>query len=222
MAVQTNYRGQYLKYSRYFKQLTQDYANVPIVRVSLELLFTLATISFFAVFALRPTLNTISELIANIRSQEETKIKLEQKITNLTRAQEIFAKETVRLLFTDQALPNTPEPDSYIKQVEKIAFSRGLTMSFLKIDEVLLRGKADTKTQEGKEPKMPGIDTLTASVSVAGPYPALILFLEDLEKLRRVISVTSASFTLTRGATEGAQTLTLTLASGVPYYNGGK
>lgn len=220
MAAAINARSQYLRYSRYFRRLTDAYTNVPVVRASVELLLTLFTISFFAIFALRPTINTISDLVSQIRSQEEIKTKLEQKITNLSKAQELWTREKTKVSLIEQAIGKTPEPDVYIKQVERLAISKGLSINFLKVDEVVLKGKIkngekDNSQAGGKKTKnSQAIDT---TVSLAGSYGSLFSFLEGLENLRRTIEATSISFVSTKTPGQSQNTLVLTISSEVPY-----
>lgn len=212
---ETNYRREY---RRYFRRLTASYENMPAVRISLNLLLTLFTISFFALFALRPTLNTISELVSNIKSQEEIKAKLEQKTKDLSAAQTAWNGEQKRLELVNQALPKKPQPDTYIKQIEGIAKRRGLVINFLKVDEVALRGELEKQSQEKTKTTIPKIETLGVSVSVTGNYSSLIGFLEDLENLRRVGKTASVSFAATKSLSPGQTTLSLTAVSEVPFY----
>lgn len=212
---ETNYRREY---RRYFKRLVASYENMPAVRISLNILLTLFTISFFALFALRPTLNTISELVSNIKSQEEIKAKLEQKIKDLSLAQTVWNREQKRLELISQALPKNPQPDTYIKQIEGIVKRRGLLINFLKVDEVALRGELEEKSQEKTKIKNPKVGTLGVSVSVTGNYSSLLGFLEDLESLRRAGEATSVSFTAAKSLSPGQITLSLTTANEVPFY----
>lgn len=216
MAAAINARGQYLRYSRYFRRLTDAYTNVPAVKASVEFLLTLFTISFFAIFALRPTINTISDLVSQIRSQEEIKTKLEQKITNLARAQELWTREKAKVSLIEQAIGKTPEPDVYIKQVERLAVSKGLLISFLKVEEIALKGKIKDGEQD-KPKKIKGTDAIDTAVSVTGSYGSLLSFLEGLENLRRTIEVTSISFVSTKNPGQFQNTLVLTISSEVPY-----
>lgn len=212
---ETNYRREY---HRYFRRLVASYENIPAVRISLNLLLTLFTISFFALFALRPTLNTISELVSNIRSQEKIKAKLEQKTKDLSLAQTVWNREQKRLELVNQALPKNPQPDTYIKQIEGIVKRRSLLINFLKVDEVALRGELEKQSQEKIKTKIPKIETLGISVSVTGNYSSLVGFLEDLENLRRAGEATSVSFAATKSLSPGQTTISLTTASEVPFY----
>lgn len=217
-----NYRSQYLKYNRYFKQLTDVYAKTPVLRTSLELLLTLFTISFFALFALRPTINTIAGLWASINSQKEIKGGLEQKIRDLSTAQKIWGVEQKRIELIEQALPEKPDPDIYIRQIESLAVTRGLLMNFLSVDKVTLRGETQIQGQEKEKAKTPGLEMLGSSLSLSGQYSGLWRFLEDLEGLRRIVKPVSLSFSATRGQTPGQTTLLLTISNEIAYYKGTK
>lgn len=217
---ETNYQRPYLQYRRYFRQLTDAYRGTPALRASLEFLLTLFTISFFALFALRPTINTIAELWANINSQKEIKGRLEQKIRDLAVSQEIWKTEQKRIETLDQALPKNPGPDTYIKQIEGLAASRGLGISFLKVDEVALRGEVEKQGEQ--KIKKGKTEIISVSLSLSGAYTALLGFLEDLENLRRPTETVSLSFSTTKGVNPGQTVILLTVANEVPYYKGGK
>lgn len=219
-----NYRQQYLRYNRYFRQLTDTYAKIPAFRTGLELLLTLFTISFFLIFALRPTANTITELWANLNSQKEIKTRLEQKIRDLSSAQKVWEAEQKKLELVEEALPQKPNPDTYIKQVENLAATRGLSINFLSVDRVMLRGEIQKEGQQEEKGKarIPGLETVGSSLSLSGQYSGLLGFLEDLEKLRRVVKTLSLSFSTTRGAASGEATLLLTIASEVAYHKSTK
>lgn len=217
---ETNYQRPYLQYRRYFRQLTDAYAKTPALRASLEFLLTLFAISFFALFALRPTINTIAELWANINSQKEIKGRLEQKIRDLAVSQEIWKTEQKRMEILDQALPKTPRPDGYIKQIESLASGRGLVLSFLKVDEVALRGEVEKQGE--KKTKGQKTEIIAVSLSLSGAYTALLGFLEDLENLRRPTDTVSFSFSTTKGLAPGQTVILLTVANEAPYYKGGK
>lgn len=218
-----NYRGQYLRYNRYFRQLTDVYAKIPAFRTGLELLLTLFTISFFLIFALRPTANTIAELWASQNSQKEIKGRLEQKIKDLSSAQKIWEVEQKRIELAEEALPQKPDPDIYIKQIENLAIAKGLSINFLSVDKVTLRGGTQREVQEEKErAKIPGLETVGSSLSLSGQYSSLLGFLEDLEGLRRIVKTASLSFSTTRGGAPQETTLLLTISNEVAHYKGMK
>lgn len=213
-----NSRKQHLNYSRYFKRLSEAYAHQPVVRASMELLLTLFTISFFSLFALRPTLNAISELVATIQSQQEIQQRLQKKLNDLSQAQSSWNQNQTKVALLDEALPKDPRPDTYIQQIERLAINKGLTVSFLKVDEVIIKGQTSTKQPKPEKTTIPGTAQMTTSLSVTGAYTNILAFLEDLEKLRRIVNFSSITFGTIRENT-GTTSLILTIANQVPYYS---
>lgn len=209
------YTRHYAQYTRYFTRITELYQKRPEVRASIELLLTLLTISFFAVFALRPTLNTISELVSNIRSQRGILEKLDEKIDNLAAAQTIWSQEQARLTLLDEALPKEAEPDDYLMQIEGLSQAHGLSLTSFSIAEFTLIGKtAEEETENGF--KIPQTGKIEVSFTVAGTYPALSSFFEELEELRRPIKIESFAFTEGTGTQEGS--ILLTVRGFVPFF----
>lgn len=211
MAIAANYREGYAKYSRYFKSIAQNYGQKPVVRTSIELLLTFLTISFFAVFAIRPTVNTIAGLIAEIKTQKEIQTKLDEKLVNLKKAQVAYAQGSAGLTFLEQALPKGPQPDQLVRQLEGLAAQDGLVLASLNIDKTPLFGKV---VQE--ESKKTG-SQFEVSFLIKGDYQRVLAFLLDVENLRRIINITSVSLGTTNKTGEQA-TILLTISAEIPYY----
>lgn len=205
METGVNPRSQYAKYSRYFRQLIQVYEKKPEVKTSIELLLTLLAISFFSIFALRPTVNTIFELLANIRGQEQTQEAMLQKVQNLDLAQDTWTSETSRRFLLEQALPKDPQPDHYLRQTEGLVARHNITLKSFSTDKVVILGKDTEK------------NSFNVVLSISGDYPSLMSFLKDLETLRRIIKINSLSFA--KGGRGEDSSLSLTVSGGVPYYN---
>ena len=78
-----SWRREYLRYKSYFLNVMGRYKERADVKVYLEILLSLATISVFAIFALRPTILTIAGLLKEIETKKETLAKMDEKISNL-------------------------------------------------------------------------------------------------------------------------------------------
>ena len=102
------WRKDYLRYRSYFLNIVGVYKQRKDLRMFLELLLTLVTVSFFAAFALRPTLLTIIELLKEIDTKEETLTKMSTKIQNLQQAQTLFLQEQSRISLLETTIPDTP------------------------------------------------------------------------------------------------------------------
>ena len=102
------WRNNYLRYKTYFLNVLGRYRERADVRVYLEILLSLTAISIFSVFALRPTLLTIAELIKEIESKKLTLTQMEEKINNLSQAQTLFDRERGKIVLLDTSKTSIP------------------------------------------------------------------------------------------------------------------
>ncbi len=211
MATAANYREQYAQYKRYFTSLAEQYQKKPVVRVSVEFLLTLLTISFFAVFAIRPTVLTIAQLISDVRSQQQIKRQLDEKIANIQKAQALASREASRLTFLDQALPAGPQPDFLVRQIEGLAGSHNVFIESLSIGKLPLYETKSTTSPQGK------FASFEVSFLIRGSYSATHAFLNEIENLRRIVNLTSISY---GPSTKEGESGVIILAVGaqVPYF----
>lgn len=211
-ASSTNYREQYAHYRRYFKSLADTYYKKPEVRTSIELLLTLLAVSFFAVFAIRPTVLTIAQLIADVRAQTQIKKQLDEKIQNIRKAQEVSAREQTRLTYLDQALPAGPQPDRLVGQIEGLAGAHELVLESLNIGKLPLYETKDNPTEpRGK------FSSFEVSFLVAGSYTNTLAFLKEVEDLRRIVNITSVSYGPSSKEVED-RIIILAVGAQVPYF----
>ena len=82
------WRSNYLRYRSFFLNIYNVYKRRPDLKMFMEILLSLGTISFFAAFALRPTALTIVDLLEQIDEKETTIEKMDQKIQNLLLSRE--------------------------------------------------------------------------------------------------------------------------------------
>lgn len=208
-----NHREQYVKHTRYFRDLLKVYGQRPEVRVALEVFLTIFTISFFALFAIRPTVSTISSLVAEIRQQKEIGERLDQKIAALQKAQIVWAQEQPRIKFIDQALPKDPSPDLVIKQIEALASVSGVSLENFNIGKVKLYGKGEKTPEQGDQKDLGEYEI---SVSVGGDWEHTSSFLKGMQLLRRPFVV--SGFTYTKSRKEGEENVLLLTIEGVIRY----
>lgn len=217
MAI-VNYRESYAISSKYFQKIKDTYSTNTQIRESVELLLTFLTISFFIVFALRPTVNTISELISNINSQKEIQGKLDTKLADLTRARQNYTREEKRLFLVEQALPENPTPDLYLRQLEGLVGTYSLTLKSLSIGETLLFGVLPKNVQDDakKKEKVPGVRGSQISFVVLGNFEDITEFVDDIENLRQTLLVDTFSLGISQGIDLGK--ISLTISGSVPNF----
>jgi Tfp pilus assembly protein PilO len=206
----STYKNEYNRYRQYYHRLWVFYQK-PAAKVSIALLLTIFTIIFFAVFAIRPTLLTVAELVKKIQDKKETLAQIEQKAAQLASAQQeyITAQSNLPLLAT--ALPDKPNAQQLMQLIEATAAYHQISLQNVSIGTVSYSQKAI--------PYSPGIQKIPISLSVSADYSSLNAFLYDLSRLNRQYSINTVSFILDESTSVLSSSPTLTLnLSGEVYF----
>ncbi len=166
----------------------------PIIRSKVvqeygPLIFSLVMVSFFSVFALRPTLTTIASLQKAIEEQTATKQKISEKIEALKLAKNNYlainnqTKDKIdRLVPNDTALPGL------IDQVRSLAEVYDASLAGIQFETLTLDGKPAKLVAKPSQKEIP------FSLSVRGSYINLLQFVDALPKIDRVITIESINF----------------------------
>lgn len=177
------------------------YKNRQDIKMFLEILLSLLTVAGFGIFAIRPTVVTIANLITEIKSKQEIAQLLDTKINNLATAQQLYEQNRDTITLFETSIPNKPTPENYIGQLEAIVSKNSLTLENMSLEDLPLVGSVGApieKVEEEGKPtprKIPSDATeMTISVGVSGTYQDLVAFLKDLESHRRPILIDSTSF----------------------------
>jgi len=157
-----------------------------------ELTATLMVISFFILFAIRPTLIIVSGLIKEIKEKEEISNKLQGKVAALRASQEEYAKSANRLYLVDQALPEKPDFPLLIFTVEQEARATDTQLLSFSITKIGIKSSAPSKSKTAQVPFFDFHSTVT------GDYQNLKEFLGRMENLRRVIEIDLVNFSKTK------------------------
>ena len=204
------WRKDYLRYRSYYLNILNLYKKREDLRMFLEIILSLSTISFFSIFALRPTFLTIAVLLKEINTKKETIIKMDTKIRNLQTAQNILSQESLRIPILELSIPQSPQPQNFVHQIEGIASSTEVEVLGIRVDETSLKGDVPVNDQE-----MVGF-----SVSTAGSFQNLFSFLKNLENLRSPVKIDVLGISLAKK--EQGNILTLVVTGKVPYLGGAK
>jgi Tfp pilus assembly protein PilO len=189
--------------------LNQFYAQ-PIARVSFELLISVSVILFFAMFAIRPTLLTMSDLIKEIDDKRTLDKALSQKIAALGSAQSEYLTLQNRIEILDEAIPSRPALVDGLKVLEKIASDRGLAITALSVSDIP-NEPTELPTFSRSERK-----SLIVTMTISGDYPTIRQFVEDLRNSRRMFIVESVTFST--GDEQGKRVLRSSLSINMPYF----
>lgn len=196
-----------LKRQQIIATLNQFYTH-PVAQVSLELFLSIGAVIFFAIFAIRPTLLTMSDLIKEIDDKKELSLQLSQKIAGLSTAQSEYLTLESRLPVLEEAIPSQPQLLTTLKLIEKIASQQRVIITALSSPEIPLETTADGATLVRQN--------LILSLTVVGDYPAIRAMVERLQALRRSFIVESILFATNEE--RGHKTLKATLTLNVPYF----
>lgn len=210
------WRRGYLRYKSYFLNVIVVYKRRKDLRMFLEVILSLATISFFAVFALKPTLLTIAELTKEIKTKEETVAKMNEKIQNLERGQQIYTQEQTRISLLKDAIPSAPVPDSFVRQIEGATTKHPITILGMSIGEVTLVGEEKVQRKDGDLEALPGgARGITFSISATSNYLNLAAFLSTLQDLRRPVKIDAV--TINSSETDIGKFIVLVITGRTPY-----
>jgi Tfp pilus assembly protein PilO len=210
------WRKDYLRYRSYFLNIVNVYKRRQDLKAFLELILTLAAISFFALFALKPTLLTIIELLREIEKKEETVDKMNTKIQNLQQAQTLYIQEEARIKLLETTVPGNPAPDLFVRQIEGLATSYPVNLLGITIGEVTLLGEEKEKRSKSElEPLPEGSKGITFSISIAGSYQGVVNFLSALEDIRRPVKIDALN--ILSPQLEETQNLILVVTGRTPY-----
>jgi len=191
------------------KTLNEFYQK-PVAKVSIELFLTIGAIIFFSVFAIRPTLVTMSDLVKEIEDKRQLDQRLTQKIAALSTAQTSYLEVQDRLYLLEQAFPSTPDFIFAIKVIEKIASDRNILIDSLSVSEIPKEVNPETPFLKLEKKYFP------LSMSLTGDYAQIRLFVQDLLAYRRSFITDTIIFATSEE--RGQKKLRASITLSVPYF----
>lgn len=186
-----DYKTDYYKYRQYFLKV-KDLYQYPVAKASLALILTLLTISFFGLFAIKPTIINIGKLIKEIKDLRQVNQTLEKKITSLNQAQKTYAEITDNLYYLDWALPKGADFNRFASEISLLIFNNKLVTPSASF------GEFELISNEKEE------QILKFRLTLAGKFIDIKSFLRDLENLDRIVKIGSVSFS-TKTEISGSQ-----------------
>lgn len=176
----------------------------PVTRVSVALVLSLLCIAFFAIAAIRPTLETMAVLLKQIDEKKALDVQLTQKITALTTAQrQLTIKETLFPII-GIAVPDSADFTTLLKAIEKLGAEHQITLKAIQADKVPLEVPLPKTASTVKLVSHP------MTLSFTGDYTNLVAFMHDVGALKRIMTIDQ--FTISPDTGEESTTLTLSLS----------
>lgn len=181
-----DYRAEQQRYQHYYKNLRRLYQR-PVTQVSIFVVMSFMLVAFFSVFAIRPTLVTISQLIREIETKREADQALTKKLADLSRIQAGYGQLQDNLELVLRTVPDEPVVEGLVLGLEVVAAKHQVRLVNLQIDKVSW-GKAAGKSQVES-------DKVKFTVTGGGDLDNLKQWLAAVEKLDRLVVVRQATFT---------------------------
>lgn len=176
-----------IKFSRedYQGRLTKLFEKEEVKAYTMAILSFFA-LSFFTLFAIKPTLSTLFTLRKQIADSKQLDKDLETKINSLLEIQEEFQGYKEDLNLVKEALPTYPQLPNLLRKIEGLAKEQGILITDLQVEGFELQEKTASD-----EPL-----SFTFLLTVAGDYPQVEGFLKKLLNLRRIIALEELKFSL--------------------------
>lgn len=210
------WRGQYYKYREFSLNLLALYKGRSDLQAFLEITLSLTTLIIFIVFAIKPTAVTIVGLTQEIKAKKETLSNLNQKISDLQKAQSLVAQNQDLISLIDSAIFNTPQPDALSKQILGIGQKNSVEVSGISIGKAVFLGDLNVANDEDKTEPITDVDkVMSVSANVKGDYTNLLAFLTDLENSR--VPVKIDMITMSTSLIGDEETLSIQIQGRVPY-----
>jgi Tfp pilus assembly protein PilO len=198
----------------FFKAYKRYYTFIPSllkqkrIRSYLYVILTFFTSAFFAVTAIKPTINTIIGLNRKIADGQEVDRVLKEKIIALSKGQQLMSEISGDLPIIEEAMPAKPNLDLLVKQVENLASASSVTFTSLTFNNLQLR-KSGVANQKAR------LNNADFSFEIKGSYKNLITFLNDSHRLRRLLTLEDVRIAKPSSNSEGKE---LTLRATVKAY----
>lgn len=169
------------------------------------LTLSLLSLSFFGIFAIKPTITTAVSLTKNIQDLKKLNLQYEDKIGNLIRAQTEYEKIRSDLPLLDTAIPANASFVKLVKAVERFANTENITVSQFQIETV----PVSTLSSSSK------MYSFGFNLSASGKYSSLTSFISHLLNWKRIVTISSLDFGKEVGSPGANLRLTL---KGSAYY----
>lgn len=154
------------------------------------LILTFFALSFFSIFAINPTLSTITDLKKQLSDNQSADAALKTKIKNLSTLQQAYTEITPDLGYVDAALPTTPNVIPLLAKVQSISERSNVTILALQASDVSLFSSGTVVKKKGKGIQTPSFSFL---IRVQGSTSELLSFLSSFLSFDRLTTIDSLS-----------------------------
>lgn len=188
-----------------------DFYQKPVARVSIELILSILIVIFFALFAIRPTLITMADLVKEIEDKRELSKQMSLKLASLATAQEQYELYQPQFYLLEEAIPRRLDLVKSLKKLEKLAGEGQLVINMMSMSQVPELIKEESLTNDFKDYER---QFLQINVELIGSYLQIREFVEKIMNVRQVFIVDQV---VVERMTE-TDNLSAVLRISLPYY----
>jgi hypothetical protein len=199
-----------------YEYLQKQYENRRLIKF-IEIGSTFFLISFFLLFAVRPTALVISALVGEIKSKEILSEKMKNKIDQVIMAQDSFSQVQENYTLIEDSLPSRPNYSSVADILNGSAQQSQLVNNSISFDLI------QKNTDKGRAI---GFETYTANPVVGGSFSSITAYIDKLLHSRRVMDIKTITLSnhksdsTTQKAAPG-QIIDIGIAPIIYYWSGG-
>lgn len=150
-------------------------------RTYVELTLTLVTLIVLGLFAINPTLSTITELKKEIEDSTFVNQSLTQKISSLSQLQQLYTQLTPDLPRVMAAIPDQPDTPHLMGQLQTIAENNNVTISSFQSSAVEIIQKSLSPLRNDF--------SYTVTINAEGTYNNIERFLGQVSTFDRIVSI---------------------------------
>jgi len=166
-----------------FEYLKKQKENQKFIR-KVEIASTFSLITFFLVFAIRPTFLTISSLLGEIKAKETSTKLMKAKINNLILAQDNFAQVQERYQIINSSLPDKNSFSTLYDQLQSSARQSTFSLETLNF----------SLNQKEAIPSFDAAKKYQVSLTSPTPFTSFVNFVDIISQNRRLIDISNLSF----------------------------
>lgn len=145
-----------------------------------SVVLTFIALSFFALFAINPTISTILTLRRELADNKFTEAQLTQKINNLSTLGRQYQQIEPDIPYVLAAMPQNPEISLLVAQMQTLARDSGVLLVGLQTFQVEV---STPKTAKKK------YSSFTFSLSAEGNYNNIFTLIDSISNMQRVVSL---------------------------------
>lgn len=166
---------------------------------------SLFCLSFFGLFAIRPTLITAVSLVKEVNDLKNLSLDYENKISNIINAQGEYERVRDVIPFVDKAIPQNAEFPQLARGFENAALNNNISISQLQIDSAPI-------SQTGAQNVLAKYKFIMIG---SGNYQAVKDFTSAILTWQRLVTINSMDFSVEGGTLSGILRMTV---KGTSYY----